>query len=151
MENISWQQILLALGLVGGAITGGVPLFKWLAELVDARKKSREAKRRTDLSNAAAVRQIEADDRAAATDELWQIIKSKDEELERKNSYIRQLENTHDLPKPLKVKINQAMKAACRQVDTLRSLIERGEKKENVISEIDILDQKMNEVDSLLP
>ena len=144
--DFSWKEILTALGIVGG-----VPFFKWLGEQIEKKKQEKQARAAQNISNTVEFRKVEIGDRAQTNDELWQIIESKNTELQRLDGKIKELEQTYSLPRPLMTKIYHAMRVVARQVDNIRSLVERGEKKENVIVEIDILDQKIDDVDKLLP
>ena len=147
----SWGVVIAAVGVISGILYGGVPLFKMLGEWVEAWRKNRHEKKKIDQTASVEFKKVELDDRAQINADLWEIIESKNKEIERLEKKCERLENLYDLPKELKTKINQAVKAVNRQVDNLRSLVERDERKENLLIEIDILDQKVSEVDILLP
>ncbi len=141
----------LAPDVVAASIVAGVPVFKWISEEVEKKRKERREKKALELSQSADLQRLAADGHSRTVEEwrdLAKVYKERCEEYERK---IERIEQNHSLPRPLMQKIYLAARKMGTQIEIVQALIKTSAPLNQIEIEMEILEQRYNDLDVILP
>lgn len=133
------------------AIGAAVKVFKDVAERIDQKRKEREEKAKLEKTESVENRKLDQEIRTLNFQQLRDLLTDCRAECKALKEEIDERDKTDSLSRPTITKLYQSMRAVGRQIDTCELLLIRGESRENVIAEFEILKQKFVETESLLP
>ncbi len=145
-----YQEILTLL-VGGGLLTGFISAYKAISEAVEAKKKQAAEDARIQLSESSELRKLEHESDEAMRAEFWRIIAAKDKECEKLKEELEKIDNADTLARPLRLQIRTAARGLGRQIEILDSLIVRDAPNRDLITEMEILRQKFDDLEKQLP
>lgn len=154
MENVTWGEVAKAALMAVGGVAGMLAVGRFVLEQVEKRRKARELKESRTLLNSAELQRIAAEGKKIDTEfvnagfrELYETYKARAEKLEKEAE-----EATHNsFSRPRVTQIYAAVRELRKQVDILDTLILKQTSHGDLLTEVEILRDKLDKVESILP
>ena len=153
--DYSPTAIITTVGACIALIAGAVKVFRDISDKIDQKKdqkrKERDEKDKQHLSEAAEMKKLDNEARAQNYENFKALLNYYKDRVEKLEKEIEERDDATSLSRPTITRLYQSMRAVGRQIDTCELLLMRGETRENVMVEFEILKQKFVETESLLP
>lgn len=147
--------MIVALLAALGGVTGVIKAAGFLTERLDRRKDERRTFLQQHVTESIEAKRLELE-REHIDDEsvklaLWKMLEAKTQEVEALRAAVRELEHTESLSRPIRLKIYAAIREMKKQVDILELLIARQTHHELLSGEMEILRQKVDDLERSVP
>lgn len=149
--EVPWFQVLLTGIAAAGGVAGIIRVLAYISRRLDRRKNLRAEEKALELSNSVEMRKLEGEAALRNEQVLWKIIEKKEQEVEDLKHEIRELQHLHALSRPVIAKIYSAYRNLRRQIDVLDLLVIREADNSDLAAEMEILRQKLDQLEASLP